>query len=89
MLPEWVIIALAIGSAISVYKYFGGWTRVLTRLWIVAFYAYIWMGPDPHDTPILARVSRYGLALLFIADIIPAIIAKIQRRKWRGNYGNE
>jgi hypothetical protein len=85
MLEEWVIIALALGSALSVWRYFGGAARVGARLWIVLFYIIVWT--DKFDIPILASLSRYGLAFLFLADILPAING-IWSRYAKSKYDN-
>jgi hypothetical protein len=76
-----VIIVLALLSSISVFRYFGGNARVLARTWIMGFYIYLLVGPDPHDTPFLASLSRIGLAFLFLSDIIPALVSYLEVKK--------
>jgi hypothetical protein len=81
VIPEWAVIVLAMASGVTVIRYFGGAARLLARMWIAAFYAFLWLGPNPHDTDIMATLSRYGLVLLFLSDIIPAMMAAYQRRR--------
>ena len=84
-LPEWLIIVLAIFSARCVWSYFGGPARAIARLWVVIFYLVVWFDIGHLDTPALAAISRYGLAVIFLSDIIPAIVAKV-RRRWGKKY---
>ena len=83
--PEIVIIALAASSGLATYRYFGGIPKLLTRIWIICFYLIIWFDIGNLNTETLAKLSRYGLVMIFLADIVPAIIAKIQRRQVRNN----
>jgi len=80
-LPEFIIIILALASAYSVRSYFGGGARVLARLWICAFYLIIWTSFGDYDTPLLATLSRWGLTMLFLADIVPALVAAWKRHR--------
>jgi hypothetical protein len=81
VIPEWVVIAFALGSCVSVYKYFGGHARVLARFWVVGFYLFLWFGPNNYTTNTMAALSRYGLIFIFISDIVPALVAAYQRKK--------
>jgi len=86
--PEWGVIVLALASAACVRSYFGGVARVVARLWVVAFYAFLWLGPDDYNSSHMVVLSRYGLALLFLSDIIPALVAAYQRRYRRTDDSN-
>lgn len=80
-IPEWLIVALALGSAVEVAPTFGGKAKALARLWVAGFYLFIWLGPDIHDMPFWAALSRIGLGLIFATDIIPAIINRYKLSK--------
>jgi hypothetical protein len=85
-IPEWVIILLALLSAISVYRYFGGRARVLARLWVAMFYVLIWSDYGNLPTDDLAALSRYGLVILFLSDIVPAIITRYKSYRIGGKH---
>lgn len=65
----------------SVWSYFGGPAKAIARLWIIAFYVFLWLGPNNYDTNVMAQISRVGLMLLFLSDIVPTAMAIYQRRR--------
>jgi len=81
MIPEIVIILLALASAYVLRPYFGGHAKAAARLWVVGFYMFLWLGPDVYNAKSMSALSRVGWALVFISDIIPVIIGSYRKYK--------